>query len=235
MLCLALYAAWVVCAQASGQPQPLPAVPSRVRSDNTFQASPVLPRDLRRVAVLPVAWEGGSTDLSQGSETLGPILLAELIKTEKFEAVAVSPEDLQHQTGRQSWTGSEILPVNLLSSLQRVHGCDAVLFCQLTTFRPYAPQAVGWRMKLVDARTGSILWAVDREFDAKKEASLNHARLYSTVRQWFSPESANNQWRIENSPRQFGRHTLAQVLSTLPSRKETIKVSLMATDMRGRR
>jgi len=53
---------------------------------------------------------------------------------------------------------AEILPPDFLDSLQRVYGCDAVLFCELSTFRAYAPLAVGWRMKLVDVRTRQILW-----------------------------------------------------------------------------
>jgi hypothetical protein len=235
VLWLAINATLAVYAQADGQTQPNPAIHSHDRSDNTFQASPVLPDNLRRVVVLPLAWEGTSTDLSQGCEVLGPIILTELINTKRFEAVAVSPENLQHQTGRQSWTGAEILPADFLDSLKRVYGCDAVLFCQLTAFRPYAPLAVGWRMKLVEVRTGRILWAVDKVFDAKSAPAHNKASLSSIVEQWFSTESSNKYWRIENSPRQFCRYTLVQIFSNLPNPKETTKVSSMTTDMPSRR
>jgi hypothetical protein len=236
LLWLAMNTTLVTYGQAAGLPPPHPTIRSRDPLDNTFLISPVLPDDLRRVAVLPLAWEGTSNDLSHGSEVLGPVLLAELTKTKKFEVVAVGHEDLGHQTGRQKWTGVEILPADLLGFLQRVYGCDAVLFCQLTTFRPYAPLAVGWRMKLVEARSGHILWAVDREFDAQSARTPVCARVCSVVSEWFSPESSSNKnWRVENSPSQFGRVTLAQVLSTLPNRKETIKVSFMAADIPSKR
>jgi hypothetical protein len=229
---LAAGAALAVHAQTPRQmqQQAAPAFLPYEQSDNVFKASPDLPVDLRRVAVLPLAWEGSSSDLSQGCETLGPLLLAELIKTKKFEAVAVNPEDLRSQTGRFSWTGAEILPADFFDSLQRVYGCDAVLFCQLTVFRPYAPLAVGWRMKLVDARTGRIFWTVDKIFDAEQQTVLNQARHFHIAGQWILSDPSND-WLVENSPRQFGQFAIAQALCTLPNRKEMTKVSLPATDV----
>ena len=216
------------------QTQPVPAFLAYDQTDNTFKWSPDLPADLRRVAVLPLAWEGAQTDLSLGAETLGPFLLAELIKTKKFEVVNVSPHDLRSQTGRLSWTGEEILPADFFDSLQQAYGCDAVLFCQLTVFRAYVPLAVGWRMKLVEVRTGRILWAVDKVFDAEQGPALQQARRFHIAGFWAFHEPAND-WRVENSPRQFGQYAIVQALSTLPNRKEMAKVSLPATDVPSRR
>ena len=226
-------------AQLPGRMQPAKVRPTLAylaydQTDNTFKMSLDLPADLRRVAVLPVAWEGSQADLSQGAETLQPELLAELIKTKKFEVVAVSPQSLRNETGQPSWTGAEILPADFFDNLQRVYGCDAVLFCELSTFRAYAPLAIGWRMKLVDARTGQILWAVDKAFDAEQPAVLKQARHYHFGGQWFSPDSSID-WKVENSPRQFGQYTINQALSTLPNRKEMTKVSTPATDVPSRR
>ena len=218
-------------------PKPTPPIPRFLpydQSDNAFQVSPNLPADLRRVAVLPLVWEGTQSDLSQGAEVLGPLLLSELGKTKKFEIVSISPGELRSLTGRQSWTGAEILPADFFDSLQRVYGCDAVLFCQLSTFRAYAPLVVGWRMKLVDARTGQILWAVDKIFDAEQPGVLRQARHFHIGGQWVISNPAND-WQVENSPRQFGQFALAQALSTLPNRKEMTKVSPPATDVPSRR
>jgi len=204
------------------------------QTDNAFKLSADLPADVRRVAVLPLAWVGSQIDLSSGGEALSPILLAELIKTKKFETVAVNSADLQGQTGRPSWTGAEILPADFFDSLQRVYGCDAVLFNQLTVFRAYAPLAVGWRMKLVDVRSGRILWAVDKIFDADQGGVLNQARRHHFSGIWPFHD-ASNDWQVENSPRQFGQYTVVQVLDTMPNRKEMAKVSLPATDVPSRR
>jgi hypothetical protein len=223
-----------VQAQISGPAQPAPAARPSDPSDNTFQVASNWPVNLRRVALLPLAWEGTSTDLSQGCETLGPILLAELIRTKKFEVAVVSPEVLRHQTGRPSWTGAEILPADFLEALQRVYGCDAVLFCQLTTFHAYPPLAVGWRLKLVETRTGRILWAVDKVFDEKQPATLGQTWHHYLAELGVGHDDSDD-WLIENSPSKFGQYAIIQVLSTLPNRKETPKVSPMSADIPSKR
>jgi hypothetical protein len=230
VLFLAAAAALGVDAQPPRQSATIPMFLPEDPSDNTFQATPVLPVELRRVVVLPAAWEGSKSDLSSGGETLEPILLAELLKTRRFEVVAVDPEDLRGLTGRLSWTGEEILPVDFFDSLRRVYGCDAVLFFQVTLYQAYAPLSVGWRMKLVDARTHQILWAVDEVFDAAQPAVLNQARLFHAVGAWSLLRDSATDWQTDNSPRVFGRYALAKTLSTLPNRKDMIKVSSPITD-----
>lgn len=203
-------------------------------SENVFQAGSVLPADLRRVAVLPTAWDESPSGLAQGGEMLGPLLLSELIKTRKFEVVNVTPEALRRESGRLSWTGEEVLPTDFLDSLQRVYGCEAVLFCELTEFRAYPPLAVGWRLKLVEARTGRILWAVDKVFDEKQPTVLNQTWHHYVAELGVGHDPADD-WLIENSPRKFGEYTIVQVLSSLPNRKETPKVSPVAADSPSKR
>jgi hypothetical protein len=206
------------------------------KSQNTFAASPVLPKDLKRVVVLPLARDESHVDLSSGCETLDPILQAELVKTKKFELVAASPEMLRTLTGRLAWTGAEILPADFFDSLRRAYGCDAVLFCELTTFRAYAPLAVGWRMKLVDVHSQKIIWAADEIFDAGEPAVAKDAEQFQKQEQNVEgkttslfksllkyadrePQSAlDDQWDIMNSPRYFGRYSAVKLLQTLPAR-----------------
>jgi hypothetical protein len=207
-----------------------------VKSQNVFISSPVLPKDLKRVLVLPLAFKEPRADLGSGCEMLDPILQTELIKTKKFEVIPASPEMLRNLTGRLSWTGAEILPADFFDSLQRVYGCDAVLFCQLTTFRAYAPLAVGWRMKLVDVRTQKIIWAADEVFDAIEPAVAKDAEQFEKQQQNVQGETKSflktllkyadrepssvldDQWAILNSPRYFGRYSAVKVLQTLPER-----------------
>lgn len=201
------------------------ALPSRLitsmtpgyRPENVFLYAHALSPDLKCVAVLPLACEDRRPDLQDGCEALNPVFQAELIKTRKFEVVGVSPEVLRNCTGRMAWTGTEVLPQEFFDSLREVSGCDAVLLCQLTAFRAYEPLAVGWRMRLVDARTGQTLWAVDELFDAGHPSGLNGARHY----QWAELQGSYNdsgRWLMRNSPREFGQYAAAQVLATLPKR-----------------
>ena len=207
-----------------------------LKSQNVFVSSPVLPKDLKRVVMLPLACEKSRVDLSGGCEMLDPILQAELVKTKKFEVVPAGPEMLRSLTGQLSWTGAEVLPADFFDSLQRAYGCDAVLFCELTTFRAYAPLAVGWSMKLVDVRSQKIIWAADEIFDAGEPAVAKDAEQFQKQQQNIhgqtrsalktllkyadrEPQSAlDDQWAILNSPRYFGQFSAVKLMKTLPER-----------------
>ncbi|MFO1475818.1 MAG: hypothetical protein U1F98_04100 [Verrucomicrobiota bacterium] len=143
---------------------------------------PGLAPDVKRVAMLPLACEDKRIDLVDGCESLSTVLQSELIKTKKFEIVTVSRDLLRDRTGRPTWTGAEMLPPELFESLRQLYGCDAILFCQLTTFRPYAPLAVGWRLRLVDARTRQTLWATDEVFDAGARSVISWRHRISVGR-----------------------------------------------------
>ena len=187
------------------------------RPQNVFLDTKVLPASLRRVAVLPLACEESAAALSDSCDTLRPGLMEELLRTRKFEVVSVNPEILRRRTGRADWTGAETLPVDFFSLLQRQYGCDAVFFCQLTTFRAYAPLTIGWRMKLVDARTQQIIWAADEVFDTKQPAVGVGAWLVEQGRQMVAVEFTD-EWAVLNSPTRFGRYSASQLLATLPER-----------------
>jgi hypothetical protein len=206
------------------------------KSQNVFLSSPALPENVRRVLVLPLTCESSRTELLDGCEMLDPILETELVKAKKFEVVPAGSAVLDSLTGQSAWTGGEILPSHFFDSLQRFYGCDAVLFCQLTTFCAYSPLSVGWRLKLVDVHTQKIIWAVDEAFDAGdpavakdaeqfqkqqqnvhgKTGSLLHSLVKYADRQ--PPVALDDQWSILNSPRYFGRYSAFKLLQTLPKR-----------------
>ena len=207
------------CAVLSGCATPARdtgTVSSDYQPDNIF-SYPRLPANFERVAVLPLACETRTADLPEGCEALNPVLLAELAKTKKFEVISVNPETLRNRTGQSAWTGAEVLPADFFESLRRTYGCDAILFCQLTMFRAYAPLAVGWRMKLVDIRTRQILWAADEVFDAGQPAVLSGARHYQLTEYRGTPP---DEWSIRNSPRQFGQYAAAQLAARLPDHEK---------------
>jgi hypothetical protein len=206
------------------------------KSLNVFVSSPTLPPDLKRVLVLPLAYGQSAGDVSGGCQTFNPVLRAALVKTGKFEVVAADPETLRSCTGQLGWTGEEALPPNFFDGLKRVYGCDAVLFCELTTFRPNAPLAIGWRLKLADARTGKILWAADEIFDAANKNTVKDAEQFEKSQQprhnffyntysflaWCvdtpTRSALDDQWNILHSPRYFGEYTAEKLVKTLPAR-----------------
>src|SRR5690348_3045480 len=114
-------------------------------SANVYVSSKVLPAGLKRVLLLPLACEKSDVNygnLSEGCRMLNPVLQSELTKAGRFEVVTLTPEALRSCTGQLSWNSSETLPADFFSNLRSVYGCDAVLFCDLSTFRPNEPLAV---------------------------------------------------------------------------------------------
>jgi hypothetical protein len=204
-------------------------------STNVFISSPRLPAEIKRVVMLPLACDESRADLADDCEKLGPVCQAELIKTKLFEVVSADAETLRISTGKLSWTGAEALPGNFFESLNRVYGCDAVLFCQLTALHAYAPLAIGWRMKLVDSHTKKIIWAADELFDAGNPETAKKAQEYQSHAQHTDVKSKSffkllftyanretppvgDQWDILNSPHFFGQYAAAALLATLPHR-----------------
>jgi hypothetical protein len=206
------------------------------KPQNIFDASTTLPDNIKRVTVLPLACDESRTDMSDGCDALNPILQTELAKTKRFEVVPIGPERLQSCTGRPAWTGTEALPANFFDALNQVQACDAVLFCQLTTYKAYVPLAIGWRLKLVDAHTQKVLWVVDEVFDASDAAVARNAKQFQKAQQnvdgnsktlakraWNllnreTPSDLDDQWDILNSPRYFGQFAAVTSLQSLPKR-----------------
>jgi hypothetical protein len=184
--------------------------------ENVFATAAKLAPDFRRVAVLPLTAGTTAGDLPMGCTALTPALWEQLSKTRKFEVVAVDGDRLRQATGRANWTGTEALPTDFFGFLRREYACDGVLFAELTTYRAYAPLAVGWRFKLVDARSGQIIWAADEVFDATRPAILRAAqRFEAPAAIWpFGQEN----WLAVNSPSRFGRYGAATLLDTMPER-----------------
>lgn len=181
---------------------------------NIYMAGPVLPESIRRVAVLPLAAAAGDSASEFGRQTLEPVLQLELGKARLFERVPVTSEQLRQWTGRGEWSAQEALPLDLLQRIRTATGCDAVLFCQLTQYRPYKPLAIGWNMKLVEVRQPRIWWSVDEVFDAGHPAVVNGARRYYQSQARQTGPLADS-YAILDSPRLFAQYTLAELLQTL--------------------
>jgi hypothetical protein len=222
-LCLPirLAALALLCAGVSG----CALIPNRQRElfaspyhpTNVFVAVPALPAEVRLVTVFPITAQRGNADLEAGADTLGSILLGELAKTGRFQVFSPGAEWLHLHTGQEHWSDEELLPADFFERLRRESGCDAVLFCRLTSFRTIAPLAVGWRMRLVDARTHLTLWAVDEVVDAGQPAVRVGARRFQLA-ELETSGNVPDEWFVVNAPRQFGQYATAQLLATLPRR-----------------
>ena len=158
-----------------------------------------------------------SPESDAGQETLDPVLHAELARCKKFELVFVSTGQLQEWTGRARWKAEEKLPLAFFQKLREELGCDAVLFCRLSHYRPYAPLQIGWNLKLVDSEEPRIWWSVDELFDAGEPATARAAQRFyrkTSAEDGASSDAAT----VLASPRRFGQFAIHAVLATLPER-----------------
>lgn len=190
--------------------------PSYVPS-NYFRRTDILPLSLQRVAVLPMTFSASASSAEPVEDLLQSALVSELNKAGKFELLMVSPDQVQQWTGKTRWNFQEALPHDFLQKIQANTGSDGVLFVHLASYHAYRPIVIGWRMHLVNAAGGDVLWSVDETFDAGEETVSNAARRYSR-------EHLRNHPTLEESrsillaPRRFAQYTLAAVVGTLPAR-----------------
>jgi hypothetical protein len=75
--------------------------------------------------------------------------------------------------------------------------------------------AIGWRLKLLDTRSGYVLWAGDELFDAGRPAVVAAVRQYVKTQ---ATGGVDEEWAFLNSPRRFGQYSMAELLETLPVR-----------------
>jgi len=189
---------------------------------NVFREDAALPEQIRRVALLPVTVASDDGDMAFGRGTLEPIVFAEIARVRRFEVVSVTSEELRLLTGRTAWTPEEKLPIEFFEKIRDKFGVDAVLFTQLTQYRPYEPLLVGWRMKLIDADEPHILWAVDEVFDARVPTVAAAASRHLEG----NPDtgtSLSDSRSVLQSPRRFGRYTAHAVVQTMPGRAMATK------------
>lgn len=213
---LALLLCGLLAGCAIGTPRDLVRV-KQYQPQNVFVDGATMPKNIRRVVVLPLVCDEKDINLDEGRSQLEPVMMSELIKTKKFEVVSSDSAFLKDRTSRAEWASDESLPPELFSLLRENSGCDAVLFARLTVFRPYPPLAVGWRVRLVDAQTRRTIWAADEVFDGGEVAVENGARKHQLIEERNG--SAPNEWFVQNSPSQFGQYTAACLLATLPPRE----------------
>ncbi len=184
---------------------------------NIYAESPALPKNIRRVVMLPLVCDENDAIMKDGRATLEPVLLSELIKTKKFEVVTADGAFLNNRASRADWTSEEVLPPDLFALLRENCACDAVLFARLTVFRAYPPLAVGWRLRLVNAETGRTIWSADEVFNGGEPSVKDGARRHQLLAE-RDPFGAPDEWFIQNSPAKFGQYTAASLFATLPAR-----------------
>lgn len=183
---------------------------------NVYLREAVLPKSIRRVAVLPLPQSRADDNQAAGAALLGPAFVAELTKRNAFEVVSVSPEEAR-KAGAGFWAAEDLLPSDFFDRLTQLTGCDAVVFASLTLFQAYPPLRTGWKVRLVDCRQHQTWWAVDEVFDAGADKVAAAAEAYARAALNL-PNPLLADTGILISPFRFGQYTANAVAGTLPAR-----------------
>jgi len=173
-----------------------------------------LPSTLHRVVVLPIS--GGEVAPAESAAALDPVFITELQKENRFEIVALSRDECRLRFHVDEFRSTGVLPHDFVAILQREHAADAVLFIDLTVYKPYRPITIGVRTKLAtlgnDVR---LLWTFDNVFSADDPAVANSARRHflnadrGGVPADLTPSALQ-------SPARFAAYVAAATFATLP-------------------
>lgn len=171
---------------------------------------------LSRVAILPVA---GDVQPADALREMDKTFHAEFNKAQIFEGVRVSRPEMAAIIHRDQLPSTEAIPQELLLELQQKYSAQAVLFTDITHYRPYRPISISVRTKLVSLKTNEVLWAIDSSFDSAEPGVAAAARAFSKATEQ-NPVilKASDSSGILLSPQRFARFVAREIFATLPHR-----------------
>lgn len=183
---------------------------------NFTESAAPLPCAIKRVAMMPICENRLCID-EQMLTNLDETFIGELQKTNKFEVVPVRRLDLLSIYNVDQFGSVDDLPQNLYSEIYKITGADAILFTDLTHFRPYKPVSMSIRSKLVDIKDGSIIWSIDENFDSGNPHVASAARLFQES-QSYLPYPQQDNYAAIKSPVKFGKYVANAIYQTTPNR-----------------
>lgn len=184
---------------------------------NVYKGTDNLPADLRRVAVLPLAVNGASAQMTHAQEALANAVGDALSRRLAFEVVSIPSEALKRVTGKAEWRANESVPKALFDYLREQKDCQGIVFAELTQFQAYGALQIGWKLRLVDSREAGVYWAADQVFDSGVTSVANAAKRFAQDHD-AAPGQPPDSHLILSSPSRFGAYTLNALFATLPAR-----------------
>ncbi|HDS84252.1 MAG TPA: hypothetical protein ENN97_03565 [Phycisphaerales bacterium] len=163
-----------------------------------------------RVALLELDNQTPRTDVS---ETFTQSLADALGKRHLFSVQKVMRSDPVWQTHRLGNMHSHTL--DDLAAARQALNVDAVLFGEIRRYMSFPNLQIGLNLKMVDTRTGRLLWAFEDVWDSSDKAVERRMQTYfrEQMRTGYEPMD----WQIlVTSPRAFESFVAYEVSETLP-------------------
>lgn len=130
-----------------------------------FTAPAVLIDPPARVIVVPFACTPASREAGPMLTQAVALAVQDALKNDVITASHVderiTAEGVLWQRGR--------VDMDALVTAQKQYLADVFLFGAVTHYRPYNPPLIGLKLRMVSARTGTLLWAAEAAFDARDE------------------------------------------------------------------
>lgn len=180
-----------------------------------FVGEAALPVALRRVVILPV--HTADPELAETAGMLDAVLRGALQKQERFEVVVLSREDSRRWFGADSFASTAALPHGYVEKVAAKMGADALLFVDLTAYRPFRPLGLGFRAKLALASDSRIIWAFDEVLSTEDPGVTNAARRHELRSDRHGPP-VDMSPAVLQSPGRFAAFVAESMFGTLPPR-----------------
>lgn len=162
-----------------------------------------------RVLLLPFEY---NIDREAVIDEVTEAFAVELRKTGNFEVIVptgnkpiLMPEDKLWDKGT--------INLNILVNLRKKHDVDAIVFGNITHYRPYEPMLLGVKVGMISTDTGDVIWGADGVFDS------NENEVAELVKHYFDSthqKSALYGWKlILLSMRRYSQFVANQITETL--------------------
>ena len=201
----------VVALAASGCRTAAPVRPGRAHPVVHSYCSPELTKErVRRVVVLPFEHRSGDV---RAADEVTEIFVGEIQKLGAFE-VALPPTDRAKAICRGIFDKNGTMDLDSALKAQDELFADAFVTGKITAYKPYDPPSLGMRLRMVSARSGSVLWTADAVFDGS-ESRVREMAMEHFEQRHDDKESLFGWTIVMISMRRYVQFVSQQILSTL--------------------
>ena len=164
---------------------------------------------IRRVLLLPFEY---TTDREAVIDEITEAFVVELRKIGGFEVVVPTGDKSLLFLEQDVWVKGSINSDSALA-LRNKYDVDAIIFGNITHYRPYEPMLLGVKVSMISTDTGDVVWSADGVFDS------NENDVAELVKQYFEnthQKSSLYGWKlILLSMRRYSQFVANQLTETI--------------------
>lgn len=164
---------------------------------------------IRRVLLLPFEY---NVDREAVIDEVTEAFAVELRKICSFEVVVPTGNKTTLSPEHEIWVKGSV-NLNTLLTLRKKYDADAIVFGNITHYRPYEPMLLGVKVGMISTDTGTVVWSADGVFDS------NENEVAELVKHYFESthqKSALYGWKlILLSMRRYSQFVANQITETL--------------------